>query len=130
MKYLLNLIGKKKHTTIAYNDFIKYCINNKLKTKLIDYNKNSAKDLIYSERNTHLLLNFYDLKVIKNLDYFNRKIYIGSIGMIKPLNIYVNNNSLREYEYLNIMEFINFTYDIDNEKDYKEYIIHKILNKN
>ena len=50
--------------------------------------------------------------------------------MIKPLNIYVKDKNVQEHKYLDMMEFINFSYDVDNEKDYKEYIISKILNKN
>lgn len=130
MKYLLNLISNKKIGTIAYNDFIKYCINNQLKSQLIDFEKNSLEDIIYSHRNTHLLLNFYDKPLFEKLYNFNRKIHIGSIGMIKPLNIYVKDKTVEENKYLDIMEFINFSYDVENEKDYKEYIIHKILNKN
>ena len=130
MKYLLNLIGNKKTSTIAYSDFIKYCINNQLKSHLIDCENNSVKDIIYSHRNTHLLLNFYDKPLFEKLYNFNRKIHIGSIGMIKPLNIYVKDKTVQEHEYLDMMEFINFSYDVDNEKDYKEYIISKILNKN
>ena len=130
MKYLLNLIGKKKPTTVAYSDFTKYCIDNSLKSHLINCGKNSVKDIIYSHRNTHLLLNFYDKPIFQKLYNFNRKIHISSIGMIKPINIYVKDNFVKEHEYLDIMEFINFTYDVDNEKDYKEYIINKILNKN
>ena len=66
MKYLLNLIGNKKTSTIAYSDFIKYCINNQLKSQLIDCENNSVKDIIYSHRNTHLLLNLVINLYLKN----------------------------------------------------------------